>query len=96
LELARATSPETVEIQGWLPDGDAVIVLRRNTKARSVTLQELRLDGTPPRPVGISGTQMSNVRVRRDAKAITYTAGAASQELWVMERFLTNTAAQER
>jgi Tol biopolymer transport system component len=96
VELARATTPEMVEMQDWLPNGDAVVVLRRNTKARSIELQELRLDGTPPRPLGIIGTQMRDVRVRRDGKAITYTAGAPAQETWVLERFLMNTASQER
>ena len=37
-----------------------------------------------------------DVSVRRDGKTITFTAGMNSLEVWVLERFLTSTAAGVR
>jgi serine/threonine protein kinase len=88
-EIARATSPERVEFEDWMPDDRGVLVVTRNTKDRRNVLCEARLDGSSMRPLGISAPAIVNVSLRRDGKAITYTAGMNSTELWVLENFLS-------
>ena len=96
VELARAIQPEQVEFQDWMPDGRAVLLIKRNTKERRNMLYEARLDGTPLRPLGVTMPAIRDVSVRRDGKTITFTAGMNSLEVWVLERFLTSTAAGVR
>jgi hypothetical protein len=79
----RATQPEQVEFQDWTPDGAAVLVIKRNTKERSHMLYEARLDGSPPRSLGITMDSMRDVNVRPDGKAITFTGGSNSLEVWM-------------
>lgn len=88
-EIARATSPERVEFQDWTVDDSGVLVVRRNVKDRTNVLCEARLDGSPMRPLDISAVAIGNVNLRRDGKAITYTAGMPSTEVWVLENFLS-------
>lgn len=87
-EIARATSPERVEFQDWLPDDSGVLLIKRNVKDRTNVLCEARLDGSPIRRLDISAGAMRDVGVNRDGKAITYTAGMNSIETWVLENFL--------
>lgn len=91
VELARATVPEQVEFQDWMPDGRAVLLIKRNTKERRNMLYVARLDGTPLRPLGVTMPAIRDLSMRRDGKTITYTAGMNSLEVWVLERFLTST-----
>ena len=88
-EIARATSPERVEFEDWMPDDGGVLIVKRNVKNRTNVLCEARLDGSPIRPLDISAPAIVNVNLRRDGKAITYTAGMNSTELWVLENFLS-------
>jgi Tol biopolymer transport system component len=96
VELARAIHPEQVEFQDWMPDGRAVLLIKRNTKERRNMLFEARLDGAPLRPLGVMMPAIRDVSIRRDGKTITYTAGMNSLEVWVLERFLTSAAAGVR
>jgi serine/threonine-protein kinase len=96
VELARATHPEQVEFQDWMPDARGVLLIKRNTRERRNMLYEARLDGTPPRPLGVTMPAIRDVNVRRDGRTITYTAGTSSLEVWVLERFLTSAAAVAR
>ncbi len=88
-EIAHATSPERIEFQDWTPDDSGVLVIKRNVMSRTNVLCEARLDGSPIRPLDISAPAIANVGLRRDGKAITYTAGMNSTELWVLENFLS-------
>lgn len=87
-EIARATSPERVEFQDWLPDDSGVLLIKRNVKDRTNVLCEASLDGSSIRRLEISAGAMRDVGVSRDGKAITYTAGMNSIETWVLENFL--------
>jgi Tol biopolymer transport system component len=91
-EITRATSPERVEFQDWTADDSGLLVIKRNVKDRTNVLCEARLDGSPMRPLDISAVAIGNVNLRHDGKAITYTAGMASTEIWVMENFLSSAA----
>jgi Tol biopolymer transport system component len=96
VELARATVPDRVEFQDWMPDGRAVLLIKRNTKERRDMLYEARLDGAPLRPLGVTMPAIRDVSMRRDGKTLTYTAGMNLLEVWVLERFLTSPAAGVR
>jgi serine/threonine-protein kinase len=96
VELARATVPDQVEFQDWMPDGRAVLLIKRNTKERRNMLYEARIDGAPLRPLGVTMPAIRDLSMRRDGKTITYTAGMNSLEVWVLERFLTSTGSGTR
>ena len=96
VELARATVPDQVEFQDWMPDGRTVLLIKRNTKERRNMLYEARIDGAPLRPLGVTMPAIRDLSMRRDGKTITYTAGMNSLEVWVLERFLTSTGSGTR
>jgi serine/threonine-protein kinase len=96
VELARATAPDQVDFQDWMPDGQSVLLIKRNTKERRNMLYEARIDGAPLRPLGVTMPGIRDLSMRRDGKTITYTAGANSLEVWVLERFLTSSGAGVR
>ena len=83
-----------MEFQDWLPGSDGVLLIKRHTGKGLIELYEARLDGST-RALGIN-TEMREVSLRRDGKAITYTSGANSLEVWVLEHFLTGSAAAGR
>jgi Tol biopolymer transport system component len=86
VEIARSSSPERVEFQDWLPDSQGLLLMKHDSGENRQELYEARLDGTL-RPLGIT-TDMREVSLRSDGKAITYTAGANTLEVWVLEHFL--------
>ena len=92
IELARASSPARVEVQDWSPDGAAVLLTKRTPADRRVELVEARLDGAAFRTI-LANSDMRDVALRRDGRAITYTAGANTLEVWVLENFLPGGAA---
>jgi hypothetical protein len=91
-EIARATSPERVEFQDWAADDSSVLLIKRNVRDRTNVLCQAPLDGSPLRPLDITAHAMRDVSLRRDGKAITYTAGMNTTELWVLENFLGTAA----
>lgn len=88
-EIARAVLPERVEFQDWTPDGQGLLLIKRNIAERRNMLYEARLDGSAPRPLGVSMDGMRDMSLRRDGTTLTYTAGANSLEVWVVKNFLT-------
>ena len=91
-ELVRATFPEQVFFQDWLPGGDEVLFTRRRTDTHMPhALWRASTDGRATSDTGITipgFTQVNGVKVQPHGRMIAYTAGEASWELWVMEHFL--------
>ena len=88
-ELVRVTAPDSLQFQDWMPDGTALIFTRSISKPdQPITLWRVSIHGGEPHPLGLSMPGVRDVSVRPDGKAITFTAGWPTNELWVMEHFL--------
>ena len=92
IELASAVEPERVEAQDWTPDGGGVLLIKRHVKEGTTMVYEASLNGAPMRALGISMPAIRDLSLRRDGKAVTYTVGASTLEVWVMKNFLPQLA----
>jgi len=76
----------------WTPDGREVLFVRARepnmTTPGHHELWAVPVEGGKPRPLGLNMPGLNNPRVHPDGKRIAFTAGANTQEVWVLENFL--------
>jgi Tol biopolymer transport system component len=85
-ELLSASPDVMLVLQDWMPDGRSLLVTR-GPRGQKPTLLRVPLDGTPPTPLSLE-TGLRDASVDPEGRRLTYTSGAPSLEVWVMENFL--------
>ncbi|HUE88800.1 MAG TPA: hypothetical protein VMO26_22210, partial [Vicinamibacterales bacterium] len=73
----------------WMPDGRAILVVRpvAGASGESEICRIDRATGESTR-LGISMGGLRNIDVSDDGRAVTFTAGTPTREIWVLEHFL--------
>ena len=94
-QVARATAPDQLFLQDWMPSGRELLITRRNMRLSGPhALWRVSLDGVA-RDTGIripGFTQVNTIQVDPSGQRIAYTADQPNWDLWVMEHFLPENA----
>jgi Tol biopolymer transport system component len=85
-ELLRVTHPQTVVLQDWMPDGRALLFTKANVGQKQA-LWQVPVEGGEPTPLPV-GMGLRDVSVSPDGHRITFTSGAPTLDVWVVENFL--------
>jgi len=89
VEIARSGSKEPMFFQGWTPDGRDILFTQPDTQKPGMTaLWRVSSSGAAPVPVGVEMPRLRDVHINRDASRLTFTAGAETGEVRVMQNFL--------
>lgn len=85
-ELFRVNRPEIVVFQDWMPDGRSLVFTKAHV-GRKQSLWQVPVDGGEPTPLSL-GMGLRDVSVAPDGQRITFTSGAPTLDVWVLEHFL--------
>jgi Tol biopolymer transport system component len=85
-ELLRVSHPQIVVLQDWMPDGRALLFTKANVGQKQA-LWQVPVEGGEPTPLPV-GMGLRDVSVSADGQRITFTSGAPTLEVWVLENFL--------
>jgi Tol biopolymer transport system component len=91
-ELANVPAPNSLDLHGWTPEGDALIYseLRDDTKGRQ--LWRAPMDGRPPQrlvtPAALDIATSVYISLSPDGRKLGYTHVALVWDLWILENFL--------
>jgi serine/threonine protein kinase len=94
-EVARATLPDQLFLQSWMPNGRELLFTRRDVRVSAPhALWRVSMNGAAhDTGVRIPGfTQVNLIQVDPSGQRIAYTADEMGWELWVMEHFLPEAA----
>ena len=89
-EIARSGSTEPMFFQGWTPDGENILFTQPADQARPspmTALWSVATSGGRPRRIGLEMVGLRDVHVNRDGSLLTFTAGAETGEVRVMENY---------
>jgi serine/threonine-protein kinase len=87
-EVWRGAIGESLLLQGWMPDGAGLLVVRRQRGVPRAELFRVPVAGGTPEPTGIALEGLRNVTVNPRTGELAFTAGLDRWEPWVMENFL--------
>jgi Tol biopolymer transport system component/tRNA A-37 threonylcarbamoyl transferase component Bud32 len=91
VELVRAERPEWITFAGWSRDSHAVL-FRKFPGREPTGLWRVPVTGGEPQALGLEAPALRDVRMRADGRRLAFTAGFGDSEIWVMQRFLPETA----
>jgi serine/threonine-protein kinase len=93
-EIARAVRPQSVVFQSWAPGDEAIYYTSfalNNMKQPHELWRAPSSGGSAERIVTIPGnTQQNPIAFSPDGTTVAYTAGVPSEQLWIMEHFLSS------
>ncbi len=95
-ELLRVAEPDDFIFWGWHGDGRHLLVVRWTKRLNTTNSRELRnetlwrvpVDGRGPVSTGLTLEGLRDISIHPDGRRITFNAGWAAGEHWVMENFL--------
>ena len=90
-EIARSGSTQPMFFQGWTPDGATILFSQPVDRGKPwpmTALWSVPVSGGQPRPTGLEMVGLRDVHVNRDGSLLTFTAGAETGEVRVMENYL--------
>jgi Tol biopolymer transport system component len=90
-EILKLQAPERLDSLAWTNDGKGIVfckALASGTVDQTTELWLQRLDGGPPRSLGISMDRIANLRFHPDGKQLLFRAGQSRIEVWALENFL--------
>lgn len=90
-EIARSERTRPMFFQGWTPDGANILFSQPTDKGNPwpmTALWSVPVSGGPPRRAGLEMIGLRDVHMNRDGSLLTFTAGAETGEVRVMENYL--------
>ena len=92
-ELVRLGKGQNMPVFGavvWSPDGSQVIFTKGGTSPQGMRFELWRVpaEGGKAQKMDLAMDALRDMRIHPDGQRIAYTAGADTQEVWVMESFL--------
>jgi Tol biopolymer transport system component len=84
-DLVRSDAPLRTVLQGWTPDGSALLFTRSRAGQPNVALYTVTVQDGIVRSTGITSEWMREVSIHPDGSRVAFTTGSERYELWLAE-----------